>query len=220
MIKNNIHNIEVKTSNYLINYEESLNLMRSRIKEIKEKKSNELIWFLEHDHIYTQGTSAKSDEILKKNNILVYKSNRGGRTTYHGPGQRIIYFLIDLNKKKKDIRFFISVIENSLISFLNLYDVKARSFKDRVGIWVTETEKIKFKKEMKIGAIGLRISKWITYHGLSVNINPDLKYYDYIDACGLKNYKNTSLQELGVKISKEEFDEKFLNIFLEKLFKV
>lgn len=220
MIKYNIHGIEIKTSNYLINYEESLNLMQSRIKKIKDKKSSELIWFLEHDHIYTQGTSAKSDEILKKNNVLVFKSNRGGKTTYHGPGQRIIYFLIDLNKKKKDIRIFISIIENSLISLLNLYGVKARSFKDRVGIWVTETKNVKFKKEMKIGAIGLRISKWITYHGLSVNINPDLKYYDYIHACGLKNYKNTSLLELGVKISKEEFDKKFLNIFLEKLSKV
>tara|TARA_B100001027_G_C16149017_1_gene277208 strand:+ start:50 stop:712 length:663 start_codon:yes stop_codon:yes gene_type:complete len=220
MIKNNLHNIEIKISDDLINYEESLNLMQSRIKKIKDSKSSELIWFLEHDHIYTQGTSAESNEIVKKNNILILKSNRGGKTTYHGPGQRVIYFLIDLNKKKKDIRRFISVLENSVINFLSLYGVKARSFKDRVGIWVTETENIKLKKEMKIGAIGLRISKWITYHGLSVNINPDLKYYDYINACGLKNYKNTSLQELGLKVSKEEFDKKFLNIFLEKLSKI
>ena len=220
MIRKNINEIEIKISKGLINYEESLGLMQSRIKKIKDNKSSELIWFLEHGHIYTQGTSANSNEIIRKNNILIINSNRGGKTTYHGPGQRIVYFLIDLNKRKKDIRRFITVLENSLITFLDSYGVKARSFKDRVGIWVTKTESTTLKKEMKIGAIGLRISKWITYHGLSVNINPDLKYYDYIHACGLKDYKNTSLQELGLNISKEEFDKKFLNIFLDKISKI
>ena len=204
-----MNDIEIKISDYLINYEESLNLMQSRIKKIKDKKSSELIWFLEHDHIYTQGTSAKSDEILKKNNILVYKSNRGGRTTYHGPGQRIVYFLIDLNKRKKDIRSFISIIEKSLILFLADYEIEAQSFRDRVGIWVTKSKNKKFEREKKIGAIGLRVSKWVTYHGLSFNIKPNLEYYKYINPCGLKDYENTSLKELNVDITNDEFDNKF-----------
>lgn len=215
-----MNEIEIKISKDLIDYQNSLDLMQSRIKKIQNNESKELIWFLEHDHIYTQGTSAKESEILKKNKIQIYKSNRGGKTTYHGPGQRIVYFLINLNKRRKDIRKFISIIENSVIIFLNNHGVEANSFKDRVGIWVTSSEKNKFKKERKIGAIGLRISKWVTYHGLSVNINPNLENYDDIDACGLKDYKNTSLNELGIKISKEEFDMQFVKIFLGQLSKI
>lgn len=210
-------NIEIKISNKLVNYESAVNFMKSRSKEIQNCTVNELIWFLEHDHIYTQGTSASNDEILNKNSILTIKTSRGGKTTYHGPGQRIIYFLINLNKRNKDIRKFISIIENSVISLLRNYEIESRSFKDRVGIWVTKSKNIKFDKERKIGAIGLRISKWVTYHGLSFNINPDLKYYENIYSCGLKNFKNTSLKELNVNISKDEFDYNFKKIFIKNL---
>ena len=209
--------IEIINSKELINYESAIILMQSRIKEILSNNKKELIWFLEHDNVYTQGTSSKENEIIKSNNIKVIKTNRGGKTTYHGPGQRIIYFMINLNKRKKDIRKFITIIESSLIEFLDDYGIEARSFKDRVGIWVTKNNNISFGKEKKIGAIGLRIKKWITYHGLSFNINPDLKYYNYIHSCGLKNYQNTSMEELGIKIEQSEFDNKFEKIFLEKL---
>ena len=215
-----MNKIEIINSRELINYESAVQFMKTRINKIHTNNEDELIWFLEHDHVYTQGTSAKDDEIIKLSNTNIIKTNRGGKTTYHGPGQRVIYFLINLNKRKKDIRKFISIIEESLISFLAVYNVEAKSFKDRVGIWVTKSNNIKFEKEKKIGAIGLRVSKWITYHGLSFNINPDMKYYDNINACGLKNYKNTSLKELNVDINYKEFDKKFSQIFLKNLFKI
>ena len=208
---------EIKISNSEVNYEEAVMYMESRVDGIINNKSEELIWFLNHNHIFTQGTSASKEEILNSDIIDVIKSNRGGKTTYHGPGQRIVYFMLNLNNKNKDIRKFITIIENSLISFLENYNIEAQTFKDRVGVWVTKSNNISFDKEKKIGAIGLRIKKWITYHGLSFNINPDLKYYNYIYSCGLKEYQNTSMEELGIKLDQSEFDNKFKDIFIEKL---
>ena len=209
--------IEIKISNREINYEKAVIYMESRVDDISRNQSKELLWFLSHNHIFTQGTSAAKEEVLNSNVIDVIKSNRGGKTTYHGPGQRIVYFMLNLNDKNKDIRKFITIIENSLISFLSNYNVEAQAFKDRVGIWVTKSNNVTFDKEKKIGAIGLRIKKWITYHGLSFNINPNLKYYNYIHSCGLKEYENTSMEELGIKLDQSEFDNKFKKIFIEKL---
>ncbi|MDC3178739.1 lipoyl(octanoyl) transferase LipB [Pelagibacteraceae bacterium] len=208
-----MNQIEIKISNGEINYKEAMLFMESKVIEISKNHSKELLWFLSHNHIFTQGTSASDDEILDPNVIEVLKTNRGGKTTYHGPGQRIVYFMLNLNNKKKDIRKFISVIENSVID----YNVEARAFKDRVGIWVIKNNKVTFDKEKKIGAIGLRIKKWVTYHGMSFNINPNLEYYNFIHSCGLKEYSNTSMYELGIKIDQNEFDENFKRIFLEKL---
>ena len=214
---NDMNQIEIKISNEEINYKEAVLFMESKVRDISENHSKELLWFLSHNHIFTQGTSASDDEILNSDVIEVLKTNRGGKTTYHGPGQRIVYLMLNLNNKKKDIRKFISVIENSVIDFLKNYNVEARAFKDRVGIWVIKNNKMTFDKEKKISAIGLRVKKWITYHGMSFNINPDLKYYDSIHSCGLKEYTNTSLNELGIKIDQKEFDEGFKKIFLNKL---
>ncbi len=214
---NDMNQIEIKISNEEINYNEAVLFMESKVRDISENHSKELLWFLSHNHIFTQGTSASDDEILNSDVIEVLKTNRGGKTTYHGPGQRIVYFMLNLNNKKKDIRKFISVIENSVIDFLKNYNVEARAFKDRVGIWVIKNNKMTFDKEKKISAIGLRVKKWITYHGMSFNINPDLKYYNSIHSCGLKEYANTSLNELGIKIDQKEFDESFKKIFLNKL---
>ena len=214
---NDMNQIEIKISNEEINYKEAVLFMESKVRDISENHSKELLWFLNHNHIFTQGTSASDDEILNSDVIEVLKTNRGGKTTYHGPGQRIVYFMLNLNNKKKDIRKFISVIENSVIDFLKNYNVEARAFKDRVGIWVIKNNKMTFDKEKKISAIGLRVKKWITYHGMSFNINPDLKYYNSIHSCGLKEYENTSLNELGIKIDQKEFDEGFKKIFLNKL---
>ena len=210
-------NIEIKKQYDFVDYEKSVEFMKSRVSEIITESKEELIWFLNHDHIYTQGTSAAKSEILKKNKIQIVKTNRGGKTTYHGPGQRIIYFIINLNKRKKDIRQFISIIESSLMEFLNAYNLDCATYKNRVGIWVTGKNGKKFSKEEKIGAIGLRLKNWITYHGLSFNINPDMKNYKYINACGLENYRNTSLQELGININEKSFDEEFSQIFLKNL---
>ena len=133
---------EIKISNSEVNYEEAVMYMESRVDGIINNKSEELIWFLNHNHIFTQGTSASKEEILNSDVIDVIKSNRGGKTTYHGPGQRIVYFMLNLNNKKKDIRKFISIIEDSVISFLKNYNVEAKAFKDRVGIWVIRNNKI------------------------------------------------------------------------------
>ena len=215
-----MHNIERLITNKLIDYKDSIKIMEQRIQEIHKGKKNELIWFLNHNHIYTQGTSASNKEIIKTTDTPIIKTNRGGKTTYHGPGQRIVYFLLDLNKRKKDVRKFVTTIENSLIKFLNKYNIQATTFADRVGIWVTEAQNKHLLKEEKIGAIGLRLKKWITYHGLSFNINPDLNYYNSIHACGLKDYKITSLKKLGIKISVEEFDQEFSKIFIDELEKL
>ena len=154
------------------------------------------------------------------NEIRIVKTNRGGKTTYHGPGQRIVYFMIDLNNKKKDIRKFISIIEQSLIDFLKNYNINATTYKDRVGIWVTGKDGKIFVKEEKIGAIGLRLKNWITYHGLSFNIKPEMKNYEYINACGLEKFKNTSLSQLGIDLDEKKFDNEYSNIFLNNLKKL
>ena len=209
--------IEIKKQYDLVDYETSVEFMQLRVNQILNKSKNELIWFLNHDHIYTQGTSAVENEILKKNKIRIVKTNRGGKTTYHGPGQRIVYFMIDLNNKKKDIRKFITIIEKSLMDFLKNYQIDSTTYKERVGIWVTGKNGKKFTQEEKIGAIGLRLKNWVTYHGLSFNINPKMDNYKFIDACGLKNFKNTSLHELDINITEENFDKEFSLIFLNNL---
>ena len=212
-----MNSLEVKQTDKFINYELALSDMQNRVNQIITKSKNEMIWFLNHNHIYTQGTSSSDQEILKKNNIPIFKTNRGGKTTYHGPGQRIVYFMIDLNKRNKDLRRFISLIENSLINILYKYHIESTTFKNRVGIWVVKNQGKTLDKEKKIGAIGLRIKKWITYHGLSFNIKTNLKYYDYINSCGLLEYKNTSLENLGIDISVRDFDREYLAEFKKNL---
>ena len=163
------------------------------------------------------GTSSKKADILESSNVPVIKTNRGGQITYHGPGQRIVYLLINLQKREKDIKKFVNAIERSAINLLKKFDIESKTYPDRIGIWVTGKNKTKFKKEEKIGAIGLRLKKWVTYHGLSFNINPELKYYENINACGLSEYSTTSMHSLGVKLSNKEFDDLYLKFFLDEL---
>ena len=205
--------IDIKTSNQNIEYFDALNFMEKKVDKILCNEENEMLWFLNHHHIYTCGTSANRNEILSKTNIPILQTNRGGKTTYHGPGQRVVYFMINLNKRKKDIRKFVNIIENSVISLLKEFGIEATTFPERVGIWVIKSQGNKLSKEKKIGAIGLRIKKWITYHGLSFNINPDLKFYENINACGLKNYSSTSLKNLNINLSDKEFDKNFKKNF-------
>ena len=205
--------IDIKISNHNIEYIDALNFMEKKVDKIISNEENEMLWFLNHNHIYTCGTSANKNEILFKTNTPIFQTNRGGKTTYHGPGQRIVYIMINLNKRKKDIRKFTNIIENSVISLLKEFDIEATTFPERVGIWVIKSQGHKLLKEKKIGAIGLRIKKWITYHGLSFNINPDLKFYENINACGLKNYSSTSLKNLNINLSDKEFDKIFKKYF-------
>ena len=206
-------NIDIKTSNQNIEYFDALNFMEKKVDKILDNKENEMLWFLNHNHIYTCGTSANKNEILSKTNIPILQTNRGGKTTYHGPGQRVVYFMINLNKRKKDIRKFVNIIENSVISLLKEFGIEATTFPERIGIWVIKSQGNKLSKEKKIGAIGLRIRKWVTYHGLSFNINPDLKFYENINACGLKNYSSTSLEDLCINLTNTEFDKMFKKNF-------
>ena len=213
-------NIDIKTSNQNIEYFDALNFMEKKVDKILYNKENEMLWFLNHHHVYTCGTSANRNEILSKTNIPILQTNRGGKTTYHGPGQRIVYFMINLNKRKKDIRKFVNIIENSVISLLKEFGIEATTFPERIGIWVIKSQGNKLSKEKKIGAIGLRIRKWVTYHGLSFNINPDLKFYENINACGLKNYSSTSLKNLNINLSDKEFDKMFKRNFDSKILQI
>ena len=183
-------NIEIKKSQKPVKYEEALKFMEKRLLEIDQNKSNDLIWILEHDHIYTAGKNFKENEIIDKS-IKVLNTNRGGKITYHGPGQLICYFVIDLKKGKKDIRRFISIIENSIVETLKYYKINSFPDKDNVGIWYNNNSKIE-----KIAAIGVRVSKWIAYHGFSINIDNDLDKYKAIVPCGIKDKGVTNLKKI------------------------
>tara|TARA_B100001063_G_C16533664_1_gene437698 strand:- start:87 stop:707 length:621 start_codon:yes stop_codon:yes gene_type:complete len=195
-------NIEIKKSQKPVKYEVAIKHMEKRLLEIDQNKSNDLIWILEHEDIYTAGTTYKENEILDKS-IKIFKTNRGGKITFHGPGQLICYFVIDLKKGKKDIRKFISTIEKTIIETLKYYQINSFPDKDNIGIWYNDNSKVK-----KIAAIGVRVSKWIAYHGFSININNDLEKYNAIIPCGiidkgiinLKNIKDQSYEGIENKL--------------------
>ena len=202
--------IEIKKSQNPVKYEDAISFMEDRLKDIDLKKVNDLIWVLEHDHIYTSGTSYNENEIIDKS-INIIKTNRGGKITYHGPGQLICYFVIDLKKGKKDIRKFISVIEKSIIETLNLYDIETFADKKNIGIWYNDNSTIK-----KVAAIGVRVSKWIAYHGFSININNDLKKYDAIIPCGIKDKGITNLKQIKNQ-NYDDLENKLIEIFKTNL---
>ena len=184
-------NIEIKKSQKPVKYEDALSLMERRLLEIDQNKSSDLIWILEHDEIYTAGKAYKEDEIIDKS-ITIFKTNRGGKITYHGPGQLICYFVVDLKKRKKDIRKFISIIEKTIIETLKYYQINSFPDKDNIGVWYDDNTKIK-----KIAAIGVRVSKWIAYHGFSININNDISSYKKIIPCGIKDKGITTLKKIN-----------------------
>ena len=202
--------IEIKKSEKPIIYEDAKKLMEERLLDLDLNKSNELIWILEHPDIYTAGTNFNDTDILDKS-IKIFKTNRGGKITYHGPGQLICYFVIDLKKRKKDIRNFISVIEKTIIETLNYFNIKSFSDKENIGIWYEDNEQIK-----KVAAIGVRISKWIAYHGFSININNNLEKYNAIIPCGIKDKGITNLKQIKDQDYKE-LDKKLVEIFISNL---
>jgi lipoyl(octanoyl) transferase len=183
-------NIEIKKSKKPIKYEKAIKAMEERLLQINNNSSNELIWILEHEDIYTAGTNFKENEILDKS-INIIKTNRGGKITYHGKGQLICYFVINLNKRKKDIRNFISILEKTIIDTLKFYKIDTFSDKENIGIWFNDKKKLK-----KVAAIGVRVSKWIAYHGFSININNDLKKYNSIIPCGITDKGVTNLKNI------------------------
>ena len=202
--------IEIKKSQNPVKYEDAITFMEKRLHEISDKNSNNLIWILEHEEIYTAGTSYNEKEIIDKS-INVIKTNRGGKITYHGPGQLICYFVIDLKKDKKDIRRFISIIEKSIIDTLSSYNIKTFADKENIGIWHDNNNQIK-----KVAAIGIRISKWIAYHGFSINISNDLKKYESIIPCGIQNKGVTNLKTIKDQ-NYNELDDKLIENFISNL---
>ena len=202
--------IEIKKSTKPVEYKEAIDFLEKRLVQINHKKETELIWILEHPSIYTAGTSYNENEILDKS-INVIKTNRGGKITYHGPGQSICYFVIDLNKRKKDIRKFTTTIENTIIQTLKEYKINSFSDRDNIGIWVNHKNKIK-----KIAAIGIRVSRWIAYHGFSINVNNNLENYNKIIPCGIKN-KSVSSLKLIKDQNYDELNDKIINNFVKNL---
>tara|TARA_B100002051_G_scaffold266733_1_gene294247 strand:- start:1454 stop:2074 length:621 start_codon:yes stop_codon:yes gene_type:complete len=200
--------IEIKRSIKPVDYNKAIELLEERLQEIIKNRNNELIWFLEHNEIYTAGTSSNKNDILDKS-IKVIKTSRGGKITHHSPGQLICYFVIDLKKRNKDIRKFVMLLENSIIETLREFNIKSNSDRKNIGIWINHKNESK-----KIAAIGIKVRKWIAYHGFSINIKNDLNNFKKIIPCGIKNKKIINLKEIS-KISYS----KFINTLERKLIK-
>ncbi len=201
--------IQIKKSKRAISYNYAMKFLKKRVEEIKRESAEELIWILEHPITYTSGIRSKKSEILDKK-IRIIKTNRGGKITLHNPGQKIIYFVIDLNKRKKDIRKLINIIEKSIIEFLKEYKINSSADKKNIGIWV---------KNKKIAAIGLKVTRWVAYHGFSINVNNNLNDYKKIIPCGLSNNRVTSMtNELGK--FKINIDNILIKIFIKNINKL
>ena len=202
--------IEIKISKKPIEYNKAINYLEKRVKSVQENNEDELLWILSHPSTYTAGISSKNTEILDKK-INVIKTNRGGKITWHGPGQKIFYFVINLSKRDKDIRKFINNIEKIIIKTLKEYKIESFADRKNVGIWVKKNNKI-----LKIAAIGVKVRKWIAYHGFSVNINNDLQKYNKIIPCGIKKRGLTNLSKIkkqNYKTFEKKLIENFFKIF-------
>ena len=204
-------NIEVKNSVKPVDYTKSMKILERRAHDVFLGKKDEFLWIVEHNSIYTAGTSSKNIDLLNKN-LKVIKTNRGGKHTHHGPGQKVVYFVLNLNKRGKDIRKLLNEIENCIIDILREYKISSYRDNKNIGIWVGNK-----KNSMKIAAIGIRVKKWIAYHGFALNVSNDLSKYKGIIPCGIKDKGITNLKEMGI-INFSNIDKiiikKFLNIFL------
>ena len=202
--------IEVKSSTKPIDYLKSMKILEERVKDVFLGKKNELLWVMEHNSVYTAGTSSKNKDLIDKD-LNIIKTNRGGKYTYHGPGQKVVYFVLNLNRREKDIRKLISNVENCIMDILKEYKIKSNNDKKNIGIWVGNKNNSK-----KIAAIGLRVKKWVAYHGFAINVSNDLTRYRGIIPCGIKNKGITSLKEMGINNYnniEKVIVNKFLNIF-------
>ena len=198
--------IEIKISKKRFSYKKAMLLLNKRVEEVKLGKNKELIWILEHPTTFTAGVSYNKKDIIDKG-IKVLKTNRGGKITLHNPNQKIVYFVINLNNRKKDIRKLINSVENSIIEFLKIYKINAKNDKKNIGIWV---------KDRKIAAIGLRVSRWVAFHGCSINISNNLNEYLKIIPCGLDNKKVTSINN-EKNIKPINYEKKLANIFIKNI---
>ena len=202
-------NIEIKKSIKPVNYFDAINVLESRLKDLYENNDRELIWTLEHNEVFTAGTSYNENEIIDKS-IKILETNRGGKITYHGPGQLICYFVLDL-RKKKDIRKFITIIEETIIQTLKNYKIETFPDRNNIGIWHKNNN-----DDKKIAAIGIRVSKWIAYHGFAININNDLENYKKIIPCGITDKGVTNLKSI-IDQDYSNLSEKLVKKFISNL---
>lgn len=215
MLKKNLSNIEWLVSSELVHFEDALSFMQNRVENIISGKEKQLIWLLEHHPVYTAGISAKPEDLLQETDVPIFQTNRGGKYTYHCPGMKIIYVMLDLKRffspEKPDVARFVEFLENWVIAVLAEFEIKGEIKKGRVGIWVTN----KKGEEKKIAAIGIKIKKWVSYHGIAININPDLAGFNNIVPCGIKEFGVTTMAEILGKIDEKKFEEFVREKFLE-----
>ena len=195
-------NIEVKNTIKPVDYTDSMKILEKRVEDVISGKKDELLWILEHSTVYTAGTRSNKRDLLDTGKFPVYPTGRGGEYTYHGPGQRVAYVVLDLNKRGSDIRCYVQNLGNWVITALAHFNINGMQREDRVGIWVID----RTGNEKKIAAIGIRVRRWVSFHGIAININPELKHFDGIVPCGISKYGVTSLHALGKEISLPEFD--------------
>jgi lipoyl(octanoyl) transferase len=186
-------------------YDEAVAFMEARVAQIAAGEAPELVWLVEHPALYTAGTSAEASDLTDPDRFPVHKTGRGGQYTYHGPGQRVAYVMLDLTRRGQDVRRFVAQLEDWLIGTLDSFNVKGERREDRVGVWVRRPEKAA-DTEDKIAAIGIRVRKWVTYHGISLNVDPNLEHFSGIVPCGVTQHGVTSLVDLGLPVTMQDAD--------------
>jgi lipoyl(octanoyl) transferase len=197
--------VEWQVTTGLTPYEDAVAFMEARVAAIAAGEAGELVWLVEHPSLYTAGTSATAQDLVMPDRFPVFRTGRGGQYTYHGPGQRVAYVMLDLARRGQDVRAFVAGLEDWLIAALDQFNVRGERREDRVGVWVRRPEK-PAGTEDKIAAIGIRVRKWITFHGLSLNVEPDLEHFTGIVPCGVSQHGVTSLVDLGLPVTMMDAD--------------
>ena len=198
--------VQLRRNTELVPYEEAVADMEARVAAIHAGEASELVWLLEHPPLYTAGTSAQAEDLLAPDRFPVFKSGRGGQYTYHGPGQRVIYVMLDLNRHGQDLRAYVQNLEAWMIAALARFGIAGETRCDRIGIWVPRKNEGVLPGEDKIGAIGVRVRRWITFHGAAVNVDPDLDHFTGIVPCGVSQHGVTSIKALGKEIAMADVD--------------
>lgn len=206
--------VEWRVEPGLTDYEPAMAFMEERVEAISEGREAELVWLVEHPPLYTAGTSADPNDLVEPDRFPVYQTGRGGQYTYHGPGQRVAYVMLDLERRGKDIRAFVAALERWLIGALASFNVRGERREDRVGVWVRRPDKGD-SAEDKIAAIGIRVRRWVSFHGISLNVEPNLDHFAGIVPCGIRGYGVTSLVDLGLPVTMEDADAALKTSFVE-----
>jgi lipoyl(octanoyl) transferase len=211
--------VEWRTEDGLVAYDDAVAFMEARAAAIREGTEYELVWLLEHPPLYTAGTSANAADLILPGKFPVFQTGRGGEYTYHGPGQRVAYVMLDLKRRREDVRAFVAALEAWIIATLAAFNVMGERREDRVGVWVRRADRLDLPDgamiEDKIAAIGIRLKRWVSIHGISLNVEPDLTHYDGIVPCGISQFGVTSLADLGLTATMHDLDAALRQAFEE-----